>query len=162
MIKFHGKKSVDIEDFHFEFVQELEPERDDSGKVKEFRPQSNYKDKSTCKLHAHGKGSFCKFSISADWKGHSGVYALFRDKELLYVGECSDLHGRFGSRGYGSIQPKNCYEGGQPTNCKINKMVLRESLAGAKVALYFHEADDYKRIEKMLIGTLKPPHNGRK
>ena len=158
MIKFHGKQSVEIEGFRFEFVQELEPERDDTGKIKEFRPQKRYKNEAMSKPHAHGKGSFCKFSISSEWKGRCGVYALFRDKELLYIGECRDLTVRFNS-GYGNISPKNCFPGGQLTNCKINKMVLNEYLNDEKVALYFYEMDDYKAVEKKLIAILEPPHN---
>jgi len=153
-------KIIEIEDYTFEFVQELSPKCDAAGQIEQFMPQSNYAKSSTSKLNPHGGSSFCKFSISPRWSGYSGVYALFNDNEkLLYIGECVDLRSRFNA-GYGNISPKNCYQGGQPTNCKINKMVLNKYLNGEKVLLYFYETADYKRIENHLIYKLKPPFNG--
>jgi len=39
-------------------------------------------------------------------------------------------------------------------------MILVQYLGGNKVHLYFHETDDYKRIESALLGRTKPPFNG--
>ena len=161
MIKFHGKQSVEIEGFRFEFVQELEPERDETGKIKEFRPQSHYKNKATCKLHDHGKGSFCEFTVCPTCKGRSGVYALFCGEKLLYVGKCIDLYKRF-RNGYGHIAPKNCYKGGRSTNCRVNKMILEECGKGKRITCFFHETSKYGAVETTLLETLDTPWNIKK
>ena len=159
MITFHDKNLIDINNLRFVFIQELNPERDSTGQIIEFLPQERYAKSATSKLNRHGGGSFCKFSINAKWIGCSGVYALFAGKELLYIGLCEDLHKRF-NMGYGNISPKNCFTGGQSTNCKINKMILSQYINGNQVNLYFLETQDYQRIERMLIDNLKPPYNG--
>jgi hypothetical protein len=161
VIKFRDADLVEIYNFEFRFTQELNPERDSMGQIRQFLPQSNYSQSSTSKLNPHGKGPFCKFSISSRWVGHSGVYALFSDEKLLYIGECVDLYNRY-YMGYGNISPRNCFQGGQPTNCKINTMVLHQYLNGKKVTLYFHETDDYKRIKSILLRKLNPPYNGKR
>ena len=161
MTIFHDRNSVEMEGYQFRFVQELNPERDSTGQIKQFMPQSDYAQSSTSKLNPHGKGPFCRFSISSKWIGHSGVYALFSDEKLLYIGECIDLYKRY-YMGYGNISPRNCFQGGQPTNCKINTMVLRQYLNGEKVSLYFYETGDYKSIENILLLNFNPPYNGTK
>ena len=143
----------------FIFVQELTPERNAKGQINQAMPQDRYKKSYASKLNAHGGGPFCKFSIDSEWAGRSGVYALLSNDGLLYIGECADLRSRY-NMGYGTISPKNCYQGGQPTNCKINSMVLNQYLCGNKVCLYFHETNDYKQIEDFLIKSLAPPYNG--
>lgn len=65
---------------------------------------------------------------------------------------------RFNS-GYGIIAPRNCYTGGQNTNCKINAMILQKYLEGERVFLFFFETSDYARIEHELIEALYPPFN---
>lgn len=159
MIIFHDRNFVEIGGFQFRFVQELNPERDNTGQIKQFMPQSNYEHSSTSKLNIHGGGPFCKFSISSKWAGYSGVYALFSDEELLYIGECIDLYKRY-YMGYGNISPRNCFQGGQSTNCKINAMVLDQYLNGKKVSLYFYETGEYKRVESTLLSKLNPQYNG--
>lgn len=159
MIYFDGDKEVRIENLVFVLVQELNPDRDSTGQIKQFMPQSRYYKSETSKLHSYGHGPFCEFYISSDWAGRRGVYALFCDETLLYIGETVDLQRRFNT-GYGNISPINCFQGGQPTNCKINTMVLNQYLSGKKVLLYFYETDDYKRIESSLFRKLSPPYNG--
>jgi hypothetical protein len=64
------------------------------------------------------------------------------------------------NQGYGIIAPKNCYIGGQSTNCKINSMILRKYVCGEHVYLYFHQTSEYASIESELIQALAPPYNG--
>jgi hypothetical protein len=153
------EKFLDIENLRFVFVQELIPRRNDAGAVLQFMPQSRYKKSDTAKLNRHGNGPFCKFSISSKWMGRSGVYALLSGNDLLYIGECKDLRSRF-NMGYGNISPRNCFEGGQATNCKINARILSLCQNGRKVQLYFHETDEYKRVESILLNKLNPQYNG--
>ena len=157
-MKYYFKPHISLDGHTFIFIQEINPKHDCNGQVLQLSPQSRYAKSSTHKLNVHGHGTFCKFSISPKWKNRSGVYALYSGDELLYIGESIDIYKRFNS-GYGNISPKNCYEGGQPTNCKINKLILNHCLRKASVALYFYETSDYKRIEKELRDAIKTPYN---
>jgi len=78
----------------------------------------------------------------------------------MYIGETVDLYKRFNT-GYGNISPKNCYQGGQPTNCKINNLILNKYLNNEITSVYFVHTSDYKRIEKSVLSKVKPYYNGR-
>ena len=93
-------------------------------------------------------------------KGQVGVYALVVDDVVRYIGECEDLGKRFNA-GYGNISPKNCYIGGQPTNCKINHQVLDIAKSGRHVCLYFHPTAERYVVERQLIAAYAPRWNGR-
>jgi hypothetical protein len=74
---------------------------------------------------------------------------LVIEGRVRYIGECENLSERF-NMGYGNISPRNCFTGGQETNCRINSLVLRSLSEGLKTTLWFHETSDYKRIESDL------------
>lgn len=151
--------AIDIEGNAFEFVFEIEPERDESGKFIELMPQSRYKRYGVDRLNRHGEGPFCKFRAPKNMP-YSGVYALTIDGTVSYVGECADFSRRWGPTQYGSISPKNCFVGGQSTNCKINSRVLKYCSDGKSVKLWFHRTDKYKELERELLSKLNPPWNG--
>lgn len=140
-------------------VEALVPKRDASGAIVEFLPQARYKKADVVPLHLHGYGPFCKFRISV-LKGLVGVYALVVDGTVRYIGECEDLGKRFRS-GYGNISPVNCYEGGQRTNCKINRRVLEVAHAGGRVNLYFYATAQRKTVEKQLLARYSPSWNAQ-
>lgn len=139
-----------------EFVESLTPDRNASGTIIELNPQARYA--GTALLHKYGNGTFCKFRVSAP-KGLTGVYALVVDEAIRYIGECEDLSRRFNSH-YGNISPQDCYKGGQPTNCKINRRVLEMSKAAGRVDLYFLATPQRETVEKQLIAIYSPPWNG--
>ena len=87
---------------------------------------------------------------------------MMSNDEVMYVGTATSLRQRWGLSGYGSIQPKNCYVGGQSTNCKINGHVLSRAKTGQHLHLYFLETDDRVGIEPQLISDLSPLWNGRR
>ena len=59
----------------FERVGLIDPERDASGAVREFMPQSRYANARGLPLNGHGAGPFCRFSI-AQGLDTPGVYVL--------------------------------------------------------------------------------------
>jgi len=138
----------------FRFVQELQPERDDSGNIKTFFPQRDYTGDKP--LHAFGDGAFCRFSVRAG--NIPGVYLWVLDGHILYIGETMNFQRRF-NVGYGNIEPINCYIGGQTTNCKMNKLVLSLAQQEKYVKLYFHETKEHKRVELELLGKVQTPYN---
>jgi hypothetical protein len=52
-----------------------------------------------------------------------------------------------------------CFEGGQSTNYRINKLVLQEALAERTVELWFEAADAIDVVEAAVIERLKSTWN---
>lgn len=151
---------IDLCGYPFEFIQELTPAKNAVGKIKTFDPKNRYMKRKTTPLNRYGEGPFCRFSLNAgEYWGVAGVYALFDDESLLYIGLTQNFAQRF-NQGYGIIAPKNCYVGGQSTNCKINSMVLSKYQNGNHIYLFFCETTDYKNVEAELIAAFSPPYNG--
>lgn len=143
----------------FTRVAALDPKRAADGSLLEFLPQDRYAKAATTVLNAYGGGPFCKFGIP--WSnGEEGVYVITIDERPVYVGECRHLAQRF-NMGYGTIQPKNCYVGGQATNCKVNAKVLNEAKAGRVPVLWVRETAHRYAVERDLIAILRPGWNGR-
>ncbi len=88
----------------------------------------------------------------------SGVYAITAGDDVKYIGECQRLSERY-NMGYGNISPRNCFVGGQETNCRINNLILNEAAAGASLVLWFLKTDNFKRIEQELRSSKRPPWN---
>jgi hypothetical protein len=148
--------TIDVHGLIFRRVCEIEPERDPSGKIVEYMPQGDYEDQSA-KLHQYGDGSFSRFRIPGN-ETRDGVYLVYSNERLMYVGETENLAVRF-NQGYGNISPRACYEGGQQTNCRINKLILDEIKNGKNIALYYIWTNDRKQIEAQLRNALKPVWN---
>jgi hypothetical protein len=145
----------------FALVGELDPDRDANGQPLEFMPQAAYAKAATTRLNPHGEGPFCRLRIAQKVR-EPGVYAILSGGKVRYIGIADDLAERWGPRGYGAIHPRNCYVGGQPTNCKINGTVLREVKAGKRLHLYFARVlEDRRQVEAQLVAALRPPLNGR-
>jgi hypothetical protein len=153
---YSGDEALVLGGRDFALVQHLAPERNEEGAIREVSPQGRYK--KAIPLHQYGHGTFCAFRIAVP-AGLVGVYALVVDGSVRYLGECADLGTRFNG-GYGTISPRNCYVGGQSTNCKINRRVLDVSKAGGRVDLYFHPTPQRKTVEAHLIAAYLPPWNG--
>jgi len=139
----------------FDFVQELIPENV-GGKAVAFYPQQDYNNKKNLPLHQYGSGAFCKFQIKAS--GIAGVYLWVIQDEMVYIGETADFAQRFNT-GYGNISPRNCFVGGQCTNCKMNKVVMKAYDAGNSVKLYFYVTDNYKQVELELLSQYNTMYN---
>lgn len=145
----------------FALVAALDPDRDSDGRPVEFMPQAAYAKAGTSRLNPHGAGPFCRLRVVPRLH-QAGLYAVVVGSDVRYIGIADDLAERWGPRGYGVIHPRNCYVGGQPTNCKINSAILREVHAERRPLLYFCALPANRRAhEARLIGELHPPWNGR-
>lgn len=140
----------------FKYVGPIQPDRNSDGICK-FMPQSDYIDAGCVSLNRYGGGPFCRFRIPSDMHV-DGVYAITADDDIMYVGECINLSKRF-NMGYGQISPKNCYKGGQETNCRINNLVLQCAEGGHQLGLWFVSTPHRIRIEAELIKKCRPPWN---
>lgn len=149
-----------IDQYEFKYVCNITPKTDNNGNIIEYSPQELYTKKQNVELHEYGKGPFCKFKIPNCWAGKEGVYCIYSDDQLVYVGECVDLSKRF-NIGYGNIAPRNCFKGGQSTNCKVNNFILNEIKQGRTIKLYFLETKERYKVEKELIEKFHPPWNSQ-
>ena len=152
----YGDDFVKIGDCEFKYIETVELLNNKEGKLY-YEPQSKYKNTKKLELHEFGKGEFCKFKLN-NAKNISGVYAWVINNEVVYIGEAVDFKKRF-NMGYGIISPRNCFEGGQKTNCKMNRVVLNEYKNGNKIDIYFFETKDYKAIEKGLLLKITTKYN---
>ncbi|GAB4287552.1 MAG: hypothetical protein Kow0067_12640 [Coriobacteriia bacterium] len=144
----------------FERVGAINPERDATGAIREFMPQSRYAKTDTTPLNPNGGGPFCRFSVGQGINA-AGVYVLTLDGAPVYAGKCENLAKRWGGMGYGAISPKNCFVGGQSTNCKINNRILRHAREGDSLELWFHPTADAAAAERALILDLRPGWNSQ-
>lgn len=144
----------------FDLVIRLEPVRDSNGAIMQYRPQDRYPNVRDLPLHRYGDGSFCKLQFPRGLC-QSGVYAIAVSGQIKYIGECIDLSQRFGQGGYGLISPRNCFRGGQPTNCKVNQRLFQEFKRGSVVEVWFKESDQRKPRESRLIQEYSPEWNDR-
>lgn len=146
----------------FQFVGPIRPQRDRRGEVIGELPQSRFRNERNLRLHKYGHGPFCRFRVAEGWQ-RSGVYVLSTQNSPLYVGECENLEKRWGSMGYGNISPRNCYTGGQETNCRINNLIYKGAITGAEFDLWFHQVTGDKQarlaVESKLVAALQPPWN---
>jgi hypothetical protein len=123
----------------------------------EYYPSNKYNNRANKKLNKYGKGPFCRFRIP-NTLNSEGVYIIKVNNDIMYIGECENLSRRF-NLGYGLISPRNCFVGGQSTNCKINSYILQEMKNGSKVYLFFYETGERFKIESKLIKKYKPEWN---
>ena len=152
------RRSLDLDEDRFERVCGIEPDRDTNGAVRKFLPQSLYSNENNLPLHRYGAGPFCKFQIPSN-VSKAGVYAISVDGEVRYIGETVNLSSRYNT-GYGNISPRNCFSGGQETNCRINNLILEALDANSQIDLWFLPTDEYKTIEADLRRKLTPSWNG--
>ncbi len=146
-----------IDDFQHVCFIELEKINET---IYEYNPHLNYDNKKNYKLNKYGKGPFCKFKIPKGYAGKKGVYLILENGNIQYVGKCENFESRYNA-GYGNISPRNCFEGGQNTNCKINGLILSRIKSGSKIELKFFETENYSQIEDFYIQKLKPSWNGQ-
>lgn len=151
-----AQETINVAGYDFMFLQIIDVERDSNGLVIEDAPQSRYQNIHNLKLHGYGGGTFCKFKISADEV--PGVYLWIVDDEIIYIGETANLRNRFNT-GYGVISARNCFEGGQTTNCKMNKVVLECAKQNKEIKLYFYQTEKFKEVELELLRSINTKYN---
>ena len=138
----------------------IHPETGPNGLPKEYMPQDRYDNSKRLPLNPHGHGPFCRL-VPPPLPTTSGVYAVTVSRSLVYVGIADDLRQRWGPQNYARIHPRNCYEGGQITNCKVNHRILLAAKEGCEVELWIHETREPRRLEKRLLEELDPPWNAQ-
>lgn len=132
------------------FVCEITPEKDERNLIIEYDFDKRIDNKPNIRLNQYGRGPFCFFSIPAQYSNKSGVYFIFENNYLRYIGETENLGSRF-NNGYGTIDFRNCLHDGQSTNCRINYLILESYKQENQISLYFYETIDRKNLETTLL-----------
>ena len=155
------KMEIEMRGIKFYSAGEISVQRNPDGSVTEYAPQTRYAKRASTKLNRHGEGVFCRLSVSG-LPISGGIYLVISDGEVRYVGKAANLHNRWAAGQYGTIQPKNCYVGGQSTNCHINKRVLEDTRLSRKLELLYVVEDlpsERALVENHLFDEFKPVWN---
>lgn len=159
--KFNNNgESFFIQNYNFKYICDITPNNNDDKIIEYVEIYKRYKKYNSKSfnidkdLHAYGNLTFCKFKINSAKidSNPSGVYALVCKDKIIYIGETKKIKTRF-NNGYGTISPRNCYKGGQRTNCRINNRIYEMSIYHQKIKLYFYECANYKEVEKLLLNS---------
>lgn len=154
---YQGTERTKIGAYEFAKMCEIKPKRDVDGNVERLMPQSHYQNSGNICLNKYGQGPFCRFRIPSDYH-QAGVYTIIVDGVVSYIGECENLSRRY-NMGYGNISPRNCFVGGQETNCRVNTLIFYASTEGHKITLWFFKTAAFKSVERELRALLKPEWN---
>ena len=104
-------------------------------------------------LHPKLEGPFCRLQLPT-LPREAGVYIVVVDGRRVYVGIARILAERW--NGYRKITLSNCQRNGQPTNCRVNHLILEARKRGQEVGLLFCK---YETLEQRAIEELHPPWN---
>ena len=123
-------------------------------------PHLLYDNVKNLKLNKYGAGPFVLLQLTPLPPKEMGVYAVIQDSESVkYIGETDNSFEKRWRGGASKISPRNCYEGGQSTNCRLNTLIQTAIAASHRLELYVLPTPDYERIEEDLINRLQPPWN---
>lgn len=140
----------------------IEPIKNADGEVFVDKPQLRYRKNKNLGYNKNcdDNTEFTAFKVEGIPES-KGVYIWYIDngRSLSYIGEGVNLKKRFSFTGYGKISPRNCFVGGQSTNCKMNHEVLKMWKEGKVFHLYIFETEDHKDLEKKLIKMYHPELN---
>ena len=146
----------------FRFAAHIVPETGPDGEPITDEPHLRYAAANSTPLNRHGRGPFCRFEVLG-LPPVPGVYAVTVAQKLAYVGIArKSLKERWGPRGFATISPKNCFKGGQSTNCKVNHAILLAAREGERIDLWLHQTDGPRPLEARLIRELAPPWNDQR
>ena len=114
-------------------------------------------------LNPYGDRKYSDFFINDEsiFK-RKGLYSFCSDKEIKYIGRCRTNYKDRINNGYGRIAPRNCYIGGQSTNCRINHLFTKERDQIEFFVLPMEDITEIETLEKKLIKELNPPWNIQK
>ena len=151
---------VNVGGYDFLWACAIEADRDTTGVLIYDAPHGRYANPNSLPLHAHGQGPFVRLRTE-NLPPEPGVYAVVNgDGDVLYVGRARDsIRRRWSPQGYAVIHARNCFQGGQSTNCRINALIAGQLAQRRPLALWTLTTPDPTPIETNIIGRLRPPWN---
>ena len=121
-------------------------------------PGARYKNIKNLKRNVNGVvgQKYCKFNVPS-LPSRPGIYILRDNGVIVYVGKTKNLMKRWSHTNYGLISPRNVFEGGQSTNCKINHYINEHR--NDDIEIEYIESDDIDSFETSLINAYEPMLN---
>lgn len=153
-------KTLSLDGIRFTTPVEIVPGKTPNGHVRAHLPQSRYRKANAKALNLYGAGPFCRF-MTAGLPPASGVYVLTVDGLPTYIGKAANLAQRWGTQGFGTVSPANCFTGGQSTNCRINHEIFKAARSSRCIQVWARQERDPSHMETRLIRAIKPPWNIR-
>ena len=86
-----------------------------------------------------------------------GLYSFSNNNEIKYIGRCRTNYRDRINNGYGRIAPRNCYIGGQSTNCRINHLFTQER---DQIEFFVLPMEDITKIETLEKKLIKESEKG--
>jgi hypothetical protein len=144
----------------FVHASSIEAARDERGRVLLDQPHVRFANSRSLPLLADGRGPFARLKLSR-LPQTPGVYAVIQGgADIMYIGRArTTFADRWGSNGYGAIRPRNCFRGGQSTNCHVNRLIADALVADRALDLLIHPTQNSVMIEHHLIRHVSPPWN---
>jgi len=151
---------MDLDGYEFSRASAINADRDANGSLVLDVPHQRFANLRGLPLNANGLGPFIRVRV-AGLPPRPGVYAVVRGpNEVLYIGRAQDsIAARWGATGYAVIYPRNCFRGGQSTNCRINNLIRLELENGAELSLWTYTTPECVAMERQLIARLQPAWN---
>jgi len=155
-----GAETMTLSGVEFWLVGPIEGDRDSGGDLVLSEPHTRFANPRGLELHAYGRGPFARLRLNR-LPDLPGVYAVVSaNGGLRYIGRARDsVKKRWGPTGYAVIHPRNCFQGGQNTNCRLNRLITDQLEQDTYLSLWVHLTPDPTRVESMLIAGLQPPWN---
>ena len=146
-------------DWKFALAGPVEAERAASGSLVIYTAWERFANTKGLALNKWGAGPFVRLR-PPPLPRTPGVYAVTERDQVKYVGIAkASLYTRWGRGGYSVIDPRNCYVGGQSTNCHLNHLIGDALGDGRSLDLWIHMDPEPRPIELTLIRALRPPWN---
>ncbi len=113
-----------------------------------LRPQDRFKNPNSYLINEALKVFYCSFKVSAPRK--PGVYKIFVNDELVYVGRAANLHNRLSVQ-YGNVSPRHPFAGGQLQKCRTNSKINDALCSEKHVVMEWEVCEDYIDRERELL-----------
>lgn len=150
---------VQLLDWTFTLAGPIDAARDETGVPVTYTAWERFANPKGLALNKWGAGPFVRLQPPPLPK-LPGVYTVTKGELVQYVGIAkANLFERWGRRGYSVIDPRNCFVGGQSTNCHLNHLIGDRLGRDERLDLWFLTDPEPRPIELSLIRALRPPWN---
>ena len=154
---------MNIGEYTFAFASTLDLRRQLGGAPVLEYPHLRFDNTRNLKLNKHGAGPFVNITLTPPPPPREqGVYAVVADgTSVMYIGQAANTFRQRWQMGAAKISPRNCFQGGQSTNCHLNIVIHQSIIDGHRLELFVLLTPEYDFIETGLIAKLQPPWNIR-
>lgn len=151
-----------IDAYEFAFASTLDLRRQPDGTPVLEYPHLRFNNIRNLKPNKHGAGPFVTITLTPQPPKEQGVYAVVVDEtQVTYIGQAANTIRQRWQTGAAKISPRNCFQGGQSTNCHLNMLIHHSIIEGHRLELFVLLTPDFDLIETGLIAKLQPPWNIR-